>query len=52
MSGCFELFRELAAGAVQSHPEGARRAAEDPCRIAGVEPVPGDQPQDLALRLG
>jgi hypothetical protein len=52
VSGRAELFCELAAGAVQSHPEGARRAAEDAGCIPRAEPVPGDQAQDFALWLG
>ena len=47
-----KLFREAAAGAVQSQRESCRRAAENLRPLTRCEPLPSNQREDLAIAVG
>ena len=51
MSGRLEMFRKPAARSVQAYPERGGGAAKNIGGLTGVEAVPSDQAQDLALAL-
>jgi hypothetical protein len=49
MSDSVELFRELVASAMESHPERSRGTAEDAGGLVYIESLPGHDLKDLAL---